>query len=278
MYYYQPERFVQDKAILRSVNYDSNTTVIMEAANVGFNSKMVKAVTGGLFLAKAGAVNRYLPRAKTTAAVTTGQALVPVTMPELFLAGDQVRTFERLATLTVGGTLVVGENVFVSYKGQTVSYTFTSTVAATEAAGLLAALQASSLSLYFRFTSGGGAVINVYSTLSDNEELSVAVQSVAATFVLSAFAEGAFIGTVSSVDSANSRLVLSANAAVAVPSGAIVAVAVDQVYGLNIHSNDYTYKPTLHLNAITGAAGVYKAALPYIDNSLIELFPKLHIS
>jgi hypothetical protein len=47
---------------------------------------------------------------------------------------------------------------------------------------------------------------------------------------------------------------------------------------LNIHSQDYTNKGACHLNAITSAEGVYQGALPYIDNSIKELFKKLYIS
>ena len=278
MYWYQPTPFVQDKAILRSAEYDSVTSVVIDATYVGLNSTNVKAVPAGLFLAQVNGVNRYLPRDYTTSAVTTSQNTIPVKMPELFLAGDEILAQERLATLTLGGTLVAADVIYVTYQGQSVRYVLTSGTAATEATGLASALKASGLADYFRFEDAGSGVVNIYTTLNGNAELDVQIVSTSGTAVVSAFGERAVVGTVSVVDNENSRLTLTANAAVALDMGAIVGPAVEKIHGLNIHSQDYTYKGAFHLNAITGAKGVYKNALPYVDNSLMELFPKLHIA
>ena len=278
MYYNQQQPFIQDKAILRSVDFDSITSVHIEAANVGMNSAGVKAVPAGLFLAKVGGVNRYLPRNKVTSAVATSSPNVVVNHPELFKVGDELHAYERLATLTLGGTIVAGDKVYISYLGQTVVYELATTTVATEAAAIADALASSPLADYFRFAYGSAGVINVYTTLADNDAMTVEIQSTAGTLVLAAFADQGIVGTISSIDYANKTLVLSANATVALDTGAIVSVPTEMIYGLNIHSNDYTYKSTLHLNAITGARGVYKQSLPYLDNSIRALFPKMHIS
>jgi len=281
MYWNQESPYTVDKAILKSVeNIESVTSIAVSASNVGMNIDGVKAVPAGLFLAKVSGVNRYLPRDKTRASVSTSVAAIPVNYPELFKAGDILFPLEKSATLTIGGTLVAGEKVYFSYKGTTVTYTLGSTSTTTEATALAAALTASAelaeKGLYFTNPSNG--VVGIFSMVGGDNENFVSSNSDSGTFTLTAFADQAVLGTVSSVDYANQEIDLVANAAVALRSGAVVGTLVDKIYGLQIHSGVYTNKPLCHLNAITGASGVYQGNLPYWDELLRETFPKLHVS
>ncbi len=281
MYWNQESPYVNDVAILRSVeNIEAVTSVAVSAANVGLNSDGVKAVPAGLFLARVGSADRYLPRDKTRSAVSTSVAAIPVNYPQLFLPGDQIFALEKFATLTVGGTLVVGERVYFSYKDTTVTYVLGSTSAATEATALSAALNASVgfAEKGLSFTNPSNGVIGIFSMVGGDNENFVSSNSAAGTFTLTAFADQGLVGTISGVDYANREIDLVANAAIALRSGAVVGTQISKLYGLNIHSEVYTNKPVCHLNAITGSSGVYQARLPYWDELLRERFPKLYVS
>lgn len=280
MYWNQDDTYQVDNSILRSVeNIESVRSLAVSATNVGMNSDGVKAVPAGLFLASVGGAVRYLPRDTTRAAVSTSVSAIPVNYPELFITGDVLYSLEKYATLTIGGTLVAGEKVYFTYKDTTVTYTLGSTSTTTEATALAAALNASTAlaDKGLDFTNPSNGVVGIYSMVGGDDENFVSSNSASGTFTLTAFAPGGAVGTISGVDYANREIDLTANSAVALRSGAVVGTLTDMIYGLNIHSNVFTNKPTCHVNAITGASGVYQKHLPYWDELLRETFPKLYV-
>lgn len=85
------------------------------------------------------------------------------------------------------------------------------------------------------------------------------------------------IGTISAINYATKTITLGANAAAAVANGAGVGVEVDEVIGVYPHSQNFDNKPVAQIAVVNKAKGVYKLALPYIDQELLTSFG-LHLN
>jgi hypothetical protein len=279
MYFYHHTPYNQDPPILKSnTGVEVHKGALIKASNVGLNSAGVKAVPAGLFIARVGNENRFLPRDKTTAAVSSSDTIA-VNYPELFLVGDNLIQVEALGTIALGGTWAQNELLTVSIGDKTFTFVnadAASTTGAAVATDAVVALNASHLGSKARFTASSGT-INVYVT-ADMGDLAAVTNSASGTETVTNFDYNyASLGTILSIDHEAKTLTLTTNSAQDLDSGAAFGVAVDEVFGLYDHSIDFTKRPQLGIKAITGCAGVYEVALPYFDQYLRQMFPKIFV-
>lgn len=280
MSYFNTQRpYYVDKPILGSKNFNSTTGVHLTDAVIGLDVNGRKTSPAGLFLAQVNGVDRFLPRQEATANVLTSAATVQVAHPELFLAGDVIYHVEGVNSIAVGGTWVAGDVITINLGAYRAAFTVTQTTAAgvaTELAAYLASSELAKLAL-FSVDLTTATQVNIYLTGS-NLDLVVSENSAAGTLTVTApefnFAYR-LVGTISSIDYANSTLTLAANAAIELVAGAKVGTVVDKVYGLYNHSIDWEDRPSIDLKAIDRADYVYLASLPYFDRYLDELFPNM---
>lgn len=271
--------FQQPKPIFGSVeNIESVAGVHIEAANVGFNQKGVKAVPAGLFLSQVAGVKRFLPRAKTGSALTTSSDNFEVAYPELFLPGDVLYHLEPVATITLAATWAAGDTLSVSLGNY--SYTLETTQASptTVAAEYVAGFNASTLGSVARASNAAG-VISIYSKGSTPVVSAFALTAGDGTATPTQFnATPILIGTIDRIDHVNSTIYLVANSAINLAEGAQFGTLTDAIYGLHAHVVDFSDRPSVDLNAVHGASKVYEVSLPYWDHDLKEKFPKLHVA
>jgi hypothetical protein len=273
----------QEKPIYKSTSTIGSTKgVQILAANVGLNKDGKKTVPAGLFMAKVGGVNRFLPRAKTEAAVTTGSPNIEVAYPELFLAGDEIYHIEPKTAITLAATWAAGDTLEIAYGS--VAYRATATATPTildEYISEFAELfNASPLSKHLRFeadlandkivvyTHGTKYTVRVTATTAGNGTATLDAQVSSAP---------TYLGKVSRVDHAAKTVVLEANSAAAVGEGGRIGTMIEEMYGLHASNVDFKYRDRADLNAVTEARAIYKISLPYYDEEIDEQFEKLTI-
>lgn len=278
--------YYQDKPVVGSHYFSAERSITLSRDNVGFDQYGVKAVPAGLFIARVGGVDRFLPRAMVReTAVGTGSDQVKVTLPEVFSVGDVLYATEPQGLLTAALTWAAGDTATIRFSepslGIDVSYTHTQVGANLAALDdeLVAALNLSTnpLSKYARFEVGAAGEIVVFSrglVFEMTVDSSTAGDgTLTATTQLDATPR--FVGTVASIDFTNRVITLGANAAVDVAVGGQVGTLTEEIYGLYNHSIDFTDRPLCTIKAIDRCDRIYTAALPYFDHQLMARFPRL---
>ena len=287
-YWNQRRPYRQDKPIIGSehgVETPPRATSTIAQQYVSRDEYGDWVVPAGLFTARVGGVDRFLPRAVATAAVATTSPTVAVTPHQVFVAGDTIEIIQNYAVVGFDGTWVANETLTVTIDGIPGTHTVVDIALADLADQAAVSLNGSPAGRVAEFVSNGAGNIFVfakqpYASLS----IAVAETSTAGTALVGGGATnlagvGTEIGTVSVVDFANKSLTLEANAAVDVPPGVRVGIAsgLEHVYGLYNHSIDFERESYKALKGIVGASMIYKDNLPYWDSDLAERFPKLTV-
>jgi hypothetical protein len=107
----------------------------------------------------------------------------------------------------------------------------------------------------------------------NSASFAVASTSNASDLALVTRPPGTVVGTILSYTNAG-VITLTGNAAIAVPIGANVAVAVNEIVGIYPQPIDLTYQPNQAIAPIiTGR--IYENALPYFDDAVRRALPKI---
>lgn len=287
MSYWNIQRpFMQDKPIVGSHHFSAEKSVNVDRETVGKNKYGVRAVPAGLFIARVGGVDRFLPRDFVREdAVATNSAQVKVSLPEVFKVGDTLYATEPEGLVTLDDTWAAGDTVKITFTepslGIQVAYTHTQVGANLAALDdeLVAALNLGTnpLSEYARFEVGTEGQIKVFSrglvfsisVVADTDGDGTA----AVTNQLNAVPR--LVGEIAFIDYENQLITLADDAAVAVGVGGHVGTLVEDIYGIYNHSIDFTDKPTCVIKAIDRCDRIYTIALPYFDHQLMAKFPRL---
>lgn len=286
MYWNIQKPINQDPAIIGSMHFSAEKSVTVSQANVGLDSNNVRAVPAGLFVARVGGVDRFLPRDLVReTAVATNSTVVKVNYPEIFNVGDMLYATEPEGLITLTDAWAPDDTLRIELRerslGIDVAYTHTQVGADLDALDdeLVTALNLPSnpLAQYARFEVGGSGEILVFSKGLEFQ-LSVAASTAGAgTAAVTTQVDPAprFVGVVASIDAPNRTITLSANATVAIAVGGQIGTLTDEIYGLYNHSIDFTDKPVVVIKAIDRADRVYTAQMPYFDHQLMARFPRM---
>jgi hypothetical protein len=265
--------FYVDKPILRSAeNIVAIQAVAISDVDVSFNEKGKKAVPAGMWLSKVNGLGRFLPRAKVTTAAPIGSTQIAVNLQQVFKIGDSLKYLEEKAVLTLGGTYVIGNNIYFLFDNGSLAYSVTDTTPANVAIGLAAYINAST-QLEVRAVAVGSTV-ELYSVRGGS--ISLSTNSAAGTVVVTTpYTAAGYIGTITAINYATSTLMVSAPTTQALAVGALIGSPVDEIVGFHETSVDFSYRPHVMLRAISGANGVYTQAFPYLDSEIKARFPKI---
>jgi hypothetical protein len=273
----------QDKVAVGSIYFNAVRAVSIDTNNIGLNSEGQKVVPSGLFLAEVDGKVRFLPRDYAKNAIATTDTQIEVSMPEIFLAGDDLYHLESEGLVTVGAG-AAGDKVTIRFvdsaNGLNIGYTHT------QVGGTLAELTAELITVL----NGSANPLSEYARFESDTDGEIKVFNTGARYTIEASAEGGasatvtnqldtatkLIGRIASVDFANSTITLEAASAVEVSAGARIGTNVDQVYGLYNHSKDFTQMLYCDLKAIERCDRVYKSGLPYFDTQLALQFPNMN--
>jgi hypothetical protein len=278
------ETYRADKAVVGSIHFNATKSVSLENTNIGLNSEGKKVTKAGLFLAKVGGVNRFLPRDVVQSAVTAS-ANLPVTMPEIFLPGDEIYHLEPQGLVTLSSVWAAGDKLTLRFiePSQGINISYTHTQVGADLAALLPELvtalndPTNPLHSYARFEAGGAGELKIFTRgkvfTVEASAVTAGAGAVAITNEISA--TPVYLGVVSHTDYANSTVVLTGNSAANLGEGARVGTLVEDIYGLYNHGIDFTNKPTETLKAIERCDRVYKSGLAYYDDELASRFPNL---
>jgi hypothetical protein len=267
------------KPVFKSHKIHSTVSVRVARTAISRDSAGKYTIPAGVFYSSIGGEDRPLARDYVTAAATTSQAYLEISHPELFKVGDVLYHQESTNSITIGGTWVAGETVSIQINNRFLSFAVTQTAAADVAAELAVFINASLFAqdLILR-AEAVGAVVNLYT--SGEATLVVTETSAAGTATAGAAdfdTSYPLIGTISAIDFDNLRLTLSANSAIAVPSGAAVGPRVEYVYG--VHGQPISLDDgRLVVNVgVYNEGDLYRAGLVYWDNLLKDQFPQLTV-
>lgn len=244
--------------------YRTARSAQIERKWVSANKQGLFELPAGMFIAKMRDSNgdlvfRPLPHARVSVAATTGSARFKVEMPYMFVPGDVLYIIAPTASITVAST-ALGT---LTANGQTYTYTPTGASTATEAAVKWADyLNSTALANDYTFVAAGTSLhifeanLNKTSTLTPTGGLGTTVATTAYNTTA--------IGTIASIDSSTEEIVLTANAAVALPVGFSIGTKVDDIYGFYVHSIAFGTFSDGTLDIAVGHQGqLKKSRLPY---------------
>jgi hypothetical protein len=246
---------------------------------IQFDAEGRKTVKAGRFLAAAlDGSARILPRETVATLTDTGSPNIVVGDPTVFAIGDVIKVVEPWSALTLSGTVAASDTVTVTVGGYSVVSTAVTT-SLTDLAVLVAANLNSDPAVGQMVTAiAVGAVVHVFG----ENGLTVYGTSVAetgagltASFSSAALVDGPTLGTVGSIVAATNTIVLTGNAAAAVPVGTHIGVDVSEIYGLLPESYDLTDRASINFACYVTASGVRENFLPYIDGDIKRRFPKM---
>ena len=267
--------------------------VELKSADLLLDSEGLAVAPEGSFIAHVGTAGdyaaRFLPRTRLNAATLTNSATISLKFPcSQFKVGDVLSARHCFAQIKFTGTYATGDVIAARVAG----VTYFATVGATQTgAGALAdfitANGAALLTAGVTITQiASGATADIYG----NDSYPVYFQSSGSNshIVLNTTDAGFLgnnltpLGTILAISTENvttkvRTVTLAANAAYAVPSGAIVGIEVAEVLGLYPDAVDLTGEPVRHFAVISEIAGIYQNNLPYIDLQLKRLFG-LHLN
>jgi hypothetical protein len=247
--------------------YRTARSAQIERKWVSTNKQGLNELPAGMFIAKTKDSNgnstfRPLPHAKVTVAATTASPRFKVEMPYMFVPGDVLYIVAPTASITVAST-ALGT---LTYNSQVYSYTPTGASTPAEAATKWAEyLNSTALANDFTFVADAAnlhifeANLNKTSTLTPTGGLGTTAATTAPNTTA--------IGTIASIDSTTEEIVLSANAAVALPVGFCIGARVDDIYGFYVHSIVFGAFSDGTLDIAVGHQGqLKKSRLPYWSN------------
>lgn len=280
-YVYYKNPYNVDKAVFKnSSQLHASVSVLITRSAISRSPLGRYVIPAGVVLASVNGEDRPLPRDYVTAAATTSDTELFVTYPQLFKAGDTLYHQESTNTITIGGTWVAGNVITIQIGGYFLSFTVTQTTAAAVATELNTYINSHWITQNLNLRSGvSGAVVTLYTT-GDVGTLTVSENSAAGTVAAGASTFNLtypLIGTISYVDSDNSKLVLAAASAINVPDGAAIGPRVQHMYGLIASSIDLD---DVRQSEILGAyekGDIYRVGLVYWDNLLAARFPELNV-
>jgi len=228
----------------------------------------------GMFIAKTKDADgnlafRPLPHARVSVAATTSSPRFKVEMPYMFVPGDVLTIIAPVASITVAST-AVGT---LTAMGQTFSYTPTGAASPTEAAVKWATyLNSTSLAINYSFLSSAATLIvfendlSKVSTLTPTGGLGTTAATTAKITTV--------IGTIAQIDKTTEEVVLTSNAAVALPIGYAVGVMVDDIYGFYVDAITFTTFTGNTKEIAVGHQGqLKKSRLPFWDNYIKTYLP-----
>jgi hypothetical protein len=276
--------FIQDKQILRSVvGVEQNRSAQLTTSMISRDTEGKRIVKAGSFVAKkANGTFRILPRVKVATYVSTGSPLIQGTAyPYVFVAGDVLTVQGTFATFDVAG-LTAGT---LEYKGRTVSVTptgagntgaattlFASGFAATFLGNFFYFVADVTNSILYVFSKSGNLVEDI---TGDGTILQGTVGD--ATDPQTLAYKDTTIGTVSYVDEATGNIVLTGNAAFAVPTGVPIGVTIQEVYGLLNNSYALTTERPNYDVGLISKAQVFLSGLPYYDDTIKTDLPDIDV-
>lgn len=224
----------------------------------------------GFFIARMGTTYRPMPQMRLTTATTTSSPRFKVSCPYIFKAGDVLNILKPYTVLTVSGTGAGS----LALNGRVVSYNPVGAANATEAATLSAKYYNDSvLGNYLDFIA---AADKLWVFAKDGFTLYTVTPtgtlgSSGVTLALNTTA----IGTVMSVDASTDEVVLTSNAAVAVPVGVSIGVVVDEVYGIHIGSVTFKQFEDRRDIPVCSAVQLRLPQMPFWDDYVKRDVPNL---
>lgn len=274
--------FVQDKQILRSVvGVEQSRSAQITSAMMSRDTNGERTVLAGSFVAKKyDGTFRILPRVKTATAVADNQTLIEdCVYPHVFVPGDVLTIQGAYVTFDVAGT-TAGT---LAYLGRVVSVTPTGAGTTGAATTLFASGFADTfLGNYFDFVADAtNSVLYVFAKNGKAGDILTADGTVLQGGgtnpddpVTLAYNDTS-IGTVSYVSETNGDIVLTANAAFAVPVGIPIGVTVDEVYGLLLNSYLLSPERPNYDVGLVHKAQVFLSGLPYYDSTIATDLPSI---
>jgi len=272
--------FIQDKQILRSVvGVEQSRSAQLTTSMISRDTEGKRIIKAGSFVAKkANGTFRVLPRVKVATYVSTGSPLIQGTVyPQVFVAGD---------VLTIQGTFVVFDIAAmtagtITYNGRTVSVTPTGAGSTGAATTLFASEFANTFlgNTFYFVADATNSALYVFS----KDGISLPTLTADGTVIqgrgtdsddpVTLAYDDTTIGTVSYVDEANGNIVLTGNAAFAVPTDVPIGVTVQEVYGLLNNSYALTTERPNYDVGLISKAQVFLSGLPYYDNTIATDLP-----
>jgi len=274
--------FVQDKQILRSVvGVEQSRSAQLTSSMISRDTEGKRIVKAGSFVAKKfDGTFRVLPRVKVATAVSTGSPnIVGTIYPQVFVSGD---------VLTIQGTYAVFDVTATTagsleFNGRVVSVTPTGAGTTGAATTLFAELFADTFlgnSFYFIADATNSALYvfakdgkSLYTLTADGTQLQGRGTNPDDPVTLAY--NDTSIGTVSYVDETTGTIVLTANAAIAVPTGVPIGVNVQEVYGLLNNSYALTTERPNYDVGLIHKAQVFLSGLPYYDSTIATDLPRI---
>jgi hypothetical protein len=276
-FFNRTDTYKQSKAIFAfssPIEYTTSTYLTKEFISPDKNSKY--EIAEGSFIASVGSKYRVLPRANVIeAAIATNSDTFKLSTPKVFVPGDILYVALPYTTITCVNT----NAATITIDGRTITSTPTGAADAAEAAAIHAdnvnsdpifslsikAVAADDV-IWFLVKDGKSAI-----TITPGGAGTPGLGSTAASSTFN----GTSIGTVARYDAINNNIVLTANAAVAVPVGIPVGAQFDKILGILDIGVDLTiYRPSVDY-AVATEGYVYKNALPYYDESIHTWLPKI---
>jgi len=267
--------------------------VEIKSVDVLRNTAGLVVVPEGSFIAHTGTAGnldaRFLPRTRLAAPVLTNSAVISLVAPNAqFKVGDVLFAKHCYAQVKFTGTYATSDVITARIAGVTYSATVGGTQ--TGAGAVIAFVTANAAALLARGITfaqiGGTAAATIYAT--DSHAIYFESSGAASAIVVNTPEAGFLgdnlvpLGTVLALSNENATtfvrtVTLAANAAYALPVGAIVGINTVEILGLYPDPVDLTNEPVRHFAVISEIAGIYQNNLPYVDAQLKRLFG-LHLN
>ena len=275
-YFNQSQTFNTDKAILAFTEGNiANISVTIDNTYVGLNSELRRVVPEGLFVAEVGNVNRFLPRAKVTQAISASATTFKMSPYNIFVPGDILFVNDPYSILTVAASSATQTQV-ITVNGRSATATVTTSDTTTSATEIAAAINSAAYLNQMVYAISDASAVYIFSKNGITNIPITESGTVTATLSSAILAtNNTAIGTISNIDPVTGTITLAANASVALPIGTGIGVPVNNILGLHVHSVDFTLATAKSCALYTQAAGVRTQYLPYFDGLIKDLFPKM---
>lgn len=285
----------QGRAIIYNASAKKVAIIGVEIKSVDVlrNTAGLVVVPEGSFIAHTGTAGnlaaRFLPRTRLAAPVLTNSAVISLVAPNAqFKVGDVLFAKHCYARVKFTGTYATDDVITARIAG----VTYSAVVGATQtgAGAIVAFVAANASALLARGITfaqiGSTAAATIYAT--DSHAIYFDSSSASSAIVVDTTEVGFLgdnltpLGTVLALSAENPTtfvrtVTLAANAAYALPIGAIVGINTVEILGLYPDPVDLTNEPVRHFAVISEIAGIYQNNLPYVDLHLKRLFG-LHLN
>ncbi len=274
--------YTQDKPILafpHDASFPKSAQILKDDVQPGANGK--RSLPAGYFVARvlegAPAVERFrpLPRIQASADILTSSPNIEADMPWVVKNGDELFVLEPYVSAQVTAGVAATS---VTYESRVYSFTPPGGTAQDNAIAIADFFNSQiHLKDVFRFVANDDDVWIFSADAVSEIDLDLSAGEWAATGVVNLVLDNTAVGTVSFVDAANNdEVVLQANAATALPAGVnLTTRTVLEVYGLAIHSIDFTDFKENYDIALLDEGQVYLGALPYYDDGIKRALPEI---